>query len=142
MKCFFYIIPGLFFSILVAAQSAALSIKAADGFRQDDYASSSSNHLNTTYPLTQQVSGPIYRRLYDTSFILLDAHSRFSRTDFKPSTTSTMAITLDQIIDDFRVQQLASNSSFFIEKKEQSIIGVFNKETNSFDIYKYLNHQQ
>lgn len=117
MKCFFYIIPGLFFSILVAAQSPALSYKAADGFRGDDYALSAYNQLNNTNLLNQQVSDQIYRGLYDSSFLLFDEYSKFNRTDFKPSTSSFLSLTLDQIINDFRVPQLASNCTFLLKKK-------------------------
>lgn len=75
--------------------------------------------------------------LTSSRYKLYYAHSRFSTDGFVPARDSTVTTALDQIIDTFEAKELASHSSFFIQKEEEAIIGVFNKETLLFDIYKF-----
>lgn len=74
-------------------------------------------------------------------YLLFYFHSKFDMRSFEPVATGTVTTCLDRILNTFETKELSSNSSFTIQKSNESLIGVFNKETTAFDIYKFRNYQ-
>lgn len=69
----------------------------------------------------------------------LYAHSKFNTRTFEASKNNTVETLLDKILDTFKMRDLSSNSSFFFQKKEEAFIGIYNKDADKFDIYKFQN---
>jgi hypothetical protein len=72
-------------------------------------------------------------------FKLYYFHSTFSKKTWKPAPPHVATTGLDQVLDSFEAKELHGNSTFYILKPRETLIGVFNKETASFDIFKFAN---
>ncbi|MEQ1675987.1 MAG: hypothetical protein ABL876_04780, partial [Chitinophagaceae bacterium] len=70
---------------------------------------------------------------------LLYAHSMFNTKTLEPATNRQVTTILDDILDTFKARELASNSSFLIQKNSELFIGVFNKEKELFIIFRFRN---
>ena len=72
-------------------------------------------------------------------FKLYYAHSTFNRKNWTAAPPHVASTGLDEVLDSFESKEMFGNSSFFIPQGKETIIGIFNKESSSFDIFKFSN---
>ena len=67
------------------------------------------------------------------------SHSRFSTVGLEPSKNDHVNTLTDKLLDDLDVKEIGSASSFIIHYNNQYHVGVLNKVSNHFTIYRYIN---
>ncbi len=101
--------------------------------------------MAATFPISPGIAITHIGNLQDIPYLtssrckLLYAHSLFNIKTLEPSKDSSVTTALDKILDTFAMRELGSNSSFFVQKNDGTLIGILNKERTLFDIFRFQN---